>query len=388
MFIIIYNEGERKMLKKLLREKYPTILLIVGFVISAFVAVNVLAVQNQSKKQIEETNCYDTYKNVLVNRDELPSTGSWNNIISRIQHINLVDNMNIFAMGYYSIIGEGYTNPCTYAVLSNKPVKTNVIWGREITRKEIDNGDKVLTLSTEYEQNCYNKDNKKYIMLDDEEYEVVGVYNAKNLLSSSYRMDICMYYSSMPKTAQSRMCEYSDVMLLFKCAGYDVTEKQCKKTAEDLYSILKNNKYIKQDEDSFEEENKLLSAKVIMNNTFMYITFGFTVLNCMIISGVWIKRRYKELVIRRTYGWSMADIVILLAGDLMVYSFISMVIGVILQSIYSFLFSAEHLSSHYFIGNILYILVVMLGVTFASLVIPVARIRYITPAGAIRKKQV
>lgn len=388
MFIVIYNEGERRMLKKLLREKYPTILLIVGFVISAFVAVNVLAVQNQSKKQIEETNCYDTYKNVLVNRDELPSTSSWNNIISRIQHINLVDNMNIFAMGYYSIIGEGYTNPCTYAVLSNKPVKTNVIWGREITQKEIDNGDKVLTLSTEYEQNCYNKDNKKYIMLDDEEYEVVGVYNAKNLLSSSYRMDICMYYSAMPKTAQSRMCEYSDVMLLFKCAGYDVTEKQCGKTAEDLYNILKDNKYIKKDEDSFEEENKLLSAKVIMNNIFMYITFGFTVLNCMIISGVWIKRRYKELVIRRTYGWSMADIVILLAGDLMVYSFISMVIGVILQSIYSFLFSAEHLSSHYFIGNILYILVVMLGVTFASLVIPVARIRYITPAGAIRKKQV
>lgn len=379
---------EKSMVKKLLREKYPTILLIVGFIISAFVAINVLAVQNEVQKQIKEANGFNNYENVLVKRETVPSSKAWDSIVSQIQQIDSDENMNIFGMGYYSVVGDGYANPCTYAMLSGKPVKTNVIWGRDITEEEIKNGEKVLTLSTKLEQYCYEKNNKKYIKLDDEEYEVVGIYKAKDMLSEKFSMDICMYYSSMLQTTRTCMCEYSDVVLLFKCAGYNVTQNECKQTADSLYNVLKDNGYIRVNGDGFEDENKLLGAKVIMNNIFMCITFVFTVLNCMIISGVWIKRRYKELVIRRTYGWSMADIILLLAKDLALYSFIAIIIGVILQSLYSFLFSAEHLSMQYITGNVLYMLAVMAGVVVAALIIPVVRIRYITPAGAIRKKQI
>ena len=141
-----------------------------------------------------------------------------------------------------------------------------------------------------------------------------------------------------------------------------------------------------EEEDIIEQENddSLISAKLKMNKFFLYITFGFSLLNCVVISDIWIKRRYKEFVIKRTFGFDMWDIIVNLLKDLLLYCSMATMIAFVAQILYSYVTGKNSIRIEYMVDNMISIAGCMVIIILITVAIPIIRIRRITPATQIR----
>lgn len=83
-------------MRKLLRDKYSTILLITGFVLSCFVAVNVLTMMNEVKNQQNRKSKSD-YKNTKNFEREMPEEITGDKIEEVVQELH-TDNGNVFIL--------------------------------------------------------------------------------------------------------------------------------------------------------------------------------------------------------------------------------------------------------------------------------------------------
>ena len=121
-----------------------------------------------------------------------------------------------------------------------------------------------------------------------------------------------------------------------------------------------------------------------MNKFFLYITFGFSLLNCVVISDIWFKRRYKVFVIKRTFGFDMWDIIVNLLKDLLLYCSMSTMIAFVAQILYSYVTGKNSIRIEYMVDNMISIAGSMVIIILITVAIPIIRIRRITPATQIR----
>ena len=144
-------------MRKLLRDKYSTILLITGFVLSCFVAVNVLTMMNEVKNQQNRKSKSD-YKNTKNFEREMPEEITKDKIEEVVQELH-TDNGNVFIYGYYSFVGSGLYNPCIYLIVSeNEKADRQFIWGRMPNEEERRNKENVIAAGTNMNPYIQEKD--------------------------------------------------------------------------------------------------------------------------------------------------------------------------------------------------------------------------------------
>lgn len=371
-------------IKRLLRDRYSTALLITGFVLSCFIAVNVLTMMNAVKVEQNKSK-ENAYKNNDSFELEMPDGMTAESVDSIVRELD-TDKGNVFIYGYYGFAGAGLYNPCTYLIISqNEEIRQNFVWGRMPNEDEVKNKQNVMAVATNMEPYLYEKNGEKYLSLDSVDYKVVGAYENFDNLDQENNMDMCTYYECVAGSTKSSIADLAVFNVRYGSSQLDdgmyEGEVQKIKTVLEYNGI---NEYIYDEEES---DNRLASAKQLINQYFMYLTFIFTLINCMVISNIWIKRRYNELVIRRTFGYGMADIAKLLLKDLAVYGLISMVLGTILQTVYAVLLGKSILSLEFAGRNFIFLAAVLGIIVLASGLVPVLKIRKIVPAADIRQQK-
>lgn len=378
-------------IKLLLEKNYTTILLVVGFVLSCFVAVNVLSLLNsiQSMQQSNKNNSYKYQYTIEAFMDDEPATYSDKKLDEFVNELRCKKG-NVCMFGMYSIIGEGLKNPCTYISLSkNEDMPMNIIWGRMPSKKEIDNKKHVIMVGTSLEEYIKDKNGKKYIYLDGIKYEVTGVFVSDLQIDEGKRMDLFTYYECIDSKLRKNVESFTNFLLQFSYGSSIMGSADIEENVQNIQSTLKKYEFDQIDlkDDHKDKDNTLLNAKIRLNKYFMYVTFGFTLVNCMVISNVWVKKRYNEFVIRRTFGYSMMDMVRLLLKDLAVYGVIAMALGIVIQTAYAVAFGKNHLQLKYVGENVIYLCIVLILVLLAAIFIPVMNIRKILPAAEIRRQK-
>lgn len=370
--------------KKILRDKYSTCLLIVGFILSCFVAINVLSVMNkikleQNKYRDEEYKNFNTF--MLENLDDISE-----NQIDKVLNELRTDKGNVYIYGYYSFSGTGLYNPCIYLNLSeNEETNQNIVWGRMPDKREADNNEHVVAVGTSMRPYIEETDGEKYITIDSVYYKVVGIYQTYKNLSQEDNMDICTYYECIDEKLKYNIVNFSVFNVKYGSSKLDEVsfQNQIKRIKE----VLKDNGFVNFIDEKDETVDRMVAAKQQINQYFMYVTFIFTLINCMVISNIWIKRRHNELVIRRTFGYSMSDIIKLILKDMSVYAVISLAIGIVLQTIYSYTFGKNMLDMKFVGENALFLLVILGLIVVVSAMIPVMHIRKIIPSKDIRQQK-
>lgn len=376
------ERGDIKSMRKLLRDKYSTILLITGFVLSCFVAVNVLTMMNEVKNQQNRKSKSD-YKNTKNFEREMPEEITKDKIEKVVQELH-TDNGNVFIYGYYSFVGSGLYNPCIYLIVSeNEKADRQFIWGRMPNEEERRNKENVIAAGTNMNPYIQEKDGEKYIEIDSTEYKVVGSYESYDNLNQENNMDICTYYECADEKLKHSVADLA--VFNVKYGSSVVVGAAYNNEILKIENVLDNNGI--NESTYYEEDDTLANIKQRINQYFMYLTFIFTLINCMVISNIWIKRRYNELVIRRTYGYGMADIIKLVLKDLAVYGGISMIIGIILQTVYAAALGKSMLKLNYAGENLLFFAVILGIIIIVSGLIPVLQIRKIVPASDIRHQR-
>lgn len=105
----------------------------------------------------------------------------------------------------------------------------------------------------------------------------------------------------------------------------------------------------------------------------------------MIVSNLWIIRRKKEIIIRKTMGYGDIKIVKQIALNLLMYGFVSIILAVIIQSMISLTLLSSESIDLFNLNNIVLTLCSMIIVTFASIIVPVVRLRRMLPANGIKE---
>ncbi|MBE5965301.1 MAG: ABC transporter permease [Lachnospira sp.] len=129
------------------------------------------------------------------------------------------------------------------------------------------------------------------------------------------------------------------------------------------------------------EINKFMTqAKRIV--TIMVIVF--CLINCFVVTNLWIESRKKEISIRKSYGYDTHYIVLMIIADLMKYVFVSVVMALVMQLIYSAIRDREIIIS-YISKDTIYVLACAFVIVLFTAIMNVKKMARITPANSIKE---
>ena len=383
------------MIKKFFREKYSTLLLIVGLTLSFFVAVNTLSSLNKLEKEQNNKNrhSYDIEYDMLFGTT---AEGDEEGYEYADKLESLIDTLqcqsgNLFLYGYFNFIGDGFDNPITYVALSvNEKFCEKFIWGGLPDKETIENKENTVIVSENLKGYVYDLAGEKYIDIESSPFKVTGMYESYFEENSTKDMDICIFYDCLDEKMKNSIKEKADFALNIAYGSSELSEREFQENFNAFKICIENGNYEMVNIDNRKEpsaKNNILYAKLRLNMIFMYVVLGFTLINCIMISDIWVKRRYNEFVIRRTYGYSLCDMVVLLIKDLLGYIGCALGAAVVLQTIYAMAFGETHIELTCIRTNVTYLLCMVAVILCVNLIVPVCQIRRILPAKSIRKQK-
>lgn len=371
--------------KLFFRNIYIVILLIAGLALSYFIVINGVALintisdeQDKSAKEHSDNEkqiiCYTGYNGVMSQEESVKYE---NRVIDFYTSLH-VDSGKLFIEGYGISIGKSQILKNAEIVWTeNTDFDKNLVSGRIPNDDEIYNKSNVVLISKEMKKYTVKREQSTQILLNNTYYTVIGVYETNDI--SELRADVCFFKSTFSSEQLKEVANY--LLKSGRCAI-----RYCEYNTDNGYNGLIGNirkNGFEVDENGISEVSSTYNKKAKLNKTFMIVLFVFCLINCMVISNVWVQSRIRELVIRKTMGYSMFQIEKLLVFDLIKYSIVAFISAFIMQITFTFITSGNTLKLQHFGKNTIYILLSMALVIVISLIIPLIKIKNTIPARKI-----
>lgn len=368
----------KRKLKLFFRNKSITTLLILGLLVSYFIVINGVAMLNsiteeQNKSMAEE---YKNEKKFILAKyiPEVTATDKVAIFESRFE--NTIKTLgtgkgNLMLKGHGVNVGAALKGVYADVIYSlEDKLNKKIVSGRMPLQEEITSKEKVALVSRDMEKYIEKKDNILQIQISDIVYKVTGIFETNDI--SSTRADIVLFMDSFTDEEIKIMANRIKFVAVSYSGNISEADYQ-----ELLQKVKRNGEIADENIENNDSENK---NRILFNKIFMIILFVFSLINCMVISNVWINSRFRELVIRKTIGYSVMQVVGLLISDLLKYSCISVGLAIVFQTVISKLLMENSMSMKYSINNTIY-LVVSLGIIVAlSLVVPIIKLKKLLPA--------
>lgn len=197
-----------------------------------------------------------------------------------------------------------------FAISNENIFKYKFIKGRNISDEEIKNGSKVAVISKNYESFCKKENNKLYIDIDNNTYEVVGIIG--NRYSSSYfNLMIFIPYTSTPQIWKN---DNTILNCNFLVSGKDISIENYKK---DFY--IKETKFSSLPNQTISNNLFVIKQDVI----YFCIISIISIVNIIIFSFYWINKKKTQIGILKAIGYSKNSTTALVRNELFILSIIS-----------------------------------------------------------------
>lgn len=278
----------------------------------------------------------------------------------------------------------------TYASVSAEWFVRNNGWhypiseGKYFTKEQIQTGEKVVLIGKTYKEYTYKENNKTYINIEKEKYQVLGVVGTSEQISL-WDSRIFMPCTSLPEKMIKEMSEYHDMtFILYNEKG---------KLAKDEKVIQKNAGKI------FDEPKVILQGKIesgnmaedLMNNPDMIYTIAIvgylvSLIYAINIVAFWMEKRKYEIGIRKALGYKNRDISKIILSEMLGFSIISCLMAIAIQFIGSTIFGTiSSYTLHIYLPNIVIGIVVVFLTTFITSVWPIIKALKVQPIEILRK---
>lgn len=222
-----------------------------------------------------------------------------------------IDALHDRAALYAEQKNEGVTVKAVYfnKYYVNFPMKS----GRFFRKSDLTAGSKVAVIGKKLETDCYSRDDKKYILIEGQEYEVVGVigYEEETII------DNCVYINMLASEGVVETNLYTlDVW------GEKTTAE------EDFYNLLSTEGLEIKELTDTQSYGMTIFLKILYGRWFIWL-FLCNILCIAVVSVQWIKLQKQEIGIRRLVGGSVIDIVRRMTAKYLSYVGISVIISVV-----------------------------------------------------------
>jgi len=213
-------------------------------------------------------------------------------LVAFTDYIN--ENSNSFILYKENIMNKGKA-----LYFKNAEFKPNLINGRGFTESDFKNNTNTIMISSDVQDNVIKKNGKKYFAVENDLYEVIGVYQKS---TNKINIDSNYYYNML---ASNNLDQNSNLLIgLYQLDGFDSTLSLLMNMTILLPIEIHENQTVNT---FFEKLEKALSTQAI--NVFpILLIIVMVLLNTSGITINWIEKRKKEIAIRRLCGATKFEI--------------------------------------------------------------------------------
>lgn len=365
----------KQIFRKIFRYKLTSIFFLIGQLIVYGTIFGALGIYN--KAYDKETDRLNSIYESCIQLDVVTSKKI--DIFSYLP--TNVDTGNMMLKGRLSLgIQElGTSMRCEMILKANEPLNYKLLSGRLPGDASDDAGKNLVAAGINKVKEATEKDGKKYLTIEGEVYEVVGVLGSEK--SDYWDNTVVLNLNCIGEnTLKSIMTKQEYVIEL----GSDNGELD--KTYSAVYGNIKSvdsDAVINATKINSTGESTIENTLARENITVNVIAYFFCVLNCMIMSEFWMIQRRKEFAIKKAFGMSNIRIIGQIAASvavLGVVAFIIFIAGFLILKI----FPATNVSDISFSINSLLIAVSSILITFiVTMIYPVYKIIKFDPAEQI-----
>ena len=307
-------------IKALLRSVFRYRLISAFFIISQLVmfyaVFGVLSIYN--KAYAKET---DRLQSMYKNRIQLDVTvGNSQDMFNYIS--NGVEDGNMILGGKLSLSYAQISanTKCEVILKSNEELPYKMVSGRLPGSEPGDSGKRLIAVGRYKYKDAYEMDGKKYVTLENEEYEICGVIGSSTSDYYDYKM-----------------------VLNIDCLGTNVMNEICRKDSytielssnitslDNSYSAVFGN--IRSVDAKSQINAKKLNSKgesdvvkALQGENMKINVMVFCIFNCLLMSQFWLIQRSREIAVKKIYGMSDSRIIGAMACNILALSVTALII--------------------------------------------------------------
>ncbi|WP_125154773.1 ABC transporter permease [Clostridium rectalis] len=266
-------------------------------------------------------NYYSKSKNLIKNTNTM-SIKTNNKTVDEI--IDFLDNCNM-NLGY--ILDDSYeyqNNSQMVKILGlNKYYDLYKIIsldeGRMFSNDDINNNRNVAIIGNELNHITYMKKNKKYLQIHNKEFEVIGVFDKKNI--TSFCFSVFIPVKAIPDNLKTKPVN--------ECKVYFNKKQNLHSLYKDLQLKDKNFKLTQYYDKELSFKNVLKNSYYQNKNEFKYIIIALLIsfINLITFSFIWTTDIKKDLLIKIIFGATKQHIIKLITFQILIISFIGWAIA-------------------------------------------------------------
>lgn len=298
--------------------------------------------------------------NLDVNSDVLLSSDS---ITFKVGNSNNEENdyINLLNLdGKYTLIKNEIVSNYK-AIFFNEELRKEpeIIKGRFFNKNDFLKDKKYIVLGKKLTNNIITKDGKDYYYLENDYYEVIGIMGDKK----EEKAYDCYAYINLDSLLIEKDNEFiqGELSIDSKTKTREVYENLKQKYDKAGYIVKEQN------------ENKSLIARMLelsATNTFSYMLeiVGILVINIILITEYWIKKRKIEIGVKRTVGSTKFRISINIIKELILISLFSYLVGYCLFLIVSYLIDGYF---HFYLLTTVIVLIISIVIALIGSLVPI-----------------
>ncbi len=368
----------------LIHDRLASTLMIVTLTLSFLVVLNVIKIQNEQRigeQQLEQE--YYTAQQVYQYNcwDEEPD------IDYKLEELNITSGNVLITSEYIQIGDANYYAPICIVIAHNEPLVEELQEGRYPKETEILHQRRCIVIGTGLMRFTKKEGKTRLLSIDGTYYEVIGVL--KDITGNEMDDRVIAFYECLAEqtktTYEKRLEESSSTDILYGSNQGDLDE--ILKLESWLYQAA-NPSYLSTLEAlEYEEMGYSYEAANMMreyNKYTLYAMFAFCMCACFLVSTVWIKRRRKELVVRKALGSGFLKVTEVLLKDLGIMIGISMILDMVFLLVKMLITGDNWIRQDYIISNLQDIVLAVGMVLVITMIRPLYIVAKISPTEGTR----
>lgn len=261
-------------------------------------------------------------------------------------------------------------NRCDIILAANEPLPYQLIEGHIPDIKQ-DGGKNCVALGRDKYKYAYDRDGRKYITIEREEYEVVGVIGSP--ASDIWDYKIVLNIDCMSERLKKTFAALSNMTINIYSNNSDINESY-NKVYSNIYNADSSCNITSYNKKSTGEStvSTTLQRENIATNIMVYV---FCLINSIIISMFWTVQRKKELAIKRVCGMDNIRLIMDIAANMLILMAFSVVCYIAGYFIYSFIrYGRVADVSLYSVRSVMLALVLFVVTLVITMIYPVCRL--------------
>lgn len=364
-------------LRHIFRDISSGILMVVGYALLFFIAFNGVYMINRMTAAQPDTIIgnykYEYGIHLLLSKTGEDAKFSEEENLSCLLDIFKDINSNVILKVPCNINNASRTYTANFLISYKESVDRVLESGEYPTLQEAGK-ERFVIIGNFMKEYAYEREGNSYIKINGEEYRIAGVF--KDVSAGGYD-DALLVYSPYKEDIEKNTIYVT--MRGIACSNSE--------TGSSLYedikqTVEKNTDYTVSRGYSGVDES-INSGIKYTKKYILALLFIFCGANSLVIANLWIRRKIREIAIRKAYGYNIFNVLGWLSKDLLKLMLMSVILAIAFQGVYAIIiqraFEIRFVSS-----TILYFGVLIAGIMIVTIAVNIKLVTRTAPAQGVR----